>query len=49
MDFLGLILNGLIMILVFMAVVYIAMHNPGEVAAIAIVAVVGCILFLVRG
>ena len=49
MDFLGLIINGLVMILVFMAMVYIAMHNPGEVTAIAILAVFGSVLFLVRG
>lgn len=49
MDFLGLIINGLVMILVFMATVYIAMHNPGEVTAIAILAVFGSVLFLVRG
>jgi hypothetical protein len=49
MDFLGLIINGLVMILVFMAVVYIAMHNPGEVTVIAILAVFGSVLFLVRG
>jgi hypothetical protein len=49
MDFIGGIISGLIMILVFMAVVYIAMHNPGEVTVIAILAVFGSVLFLVRG
>jgi len=49
MDFIGSIISGLIMILVFMGVVYVAMHNPGEVTAIATLAVFGSILFLVRG
>ncbi len=48
MDFLGLIINGLVTVLLVMGILYIALHNPGQVAAVAIVAVVGSILFLVR-
>lgn len=49
MDFIGNVINGLVMILVFMGIVYVALHNPGEVTIIAILAVFCSILFLVRG
>lgn len=48
MDFLGLIINGLVMILVVMGIMYLALNNPVEVTAVAITAVFGIILFLVR-
>lgn len=49
MDFIGNIISGLVLILLFMGIVYVAMHNPGEVTVIAILAVFCSILFLVRG
>ena len=49
MDFLGSIVSGLIMILAVLGVVYIALHNPAEVAALAVLFLVGSVLFLVRG
>jgi len=49
MDFLGLILKGIVMLLVLMGMFYIAFSNPGTVTAIAVVMLTGSVLFLVRG
>jgi hypothetical protein len=49
MDFLGLILKGVMGIAMVMGILYIAISNPGAVTVMAITFLVGSVLFLVRG